>query len=430
MIPRYSRPEMTRLWEPNHRFQIWLDIELLAVEGWEKVGRIPSGTAAAIRKKAKFNVDRIEEIERTVKHDVIAFLTNVGESVGPTARFLHLGLTSSDVLDTCFSVQLQQASDLLLKDMQQLLKALETLAKKHRKTVMMGRTHGIHAEPITFGLKVASWYEEMKRHLRRLELAREEVSVGKISGAVGTYAHLDPQVEHYVCERLGLKVDSLSTQVIARDRYAVFFTRLALLASSAEKIAMEIRHLQRTEVLEVEEFFSEGQKGSSAMPHKRNPILSENICGLARLVRSAAIPAMENIALWHERDISHSSVERMIGPETTILMDFLLVRLTGLITNLLVYPENMKKNLQKMGKLIFSEGILLQLVESGMTREQAYGFVQKHAMETWKKGADFEKNIRGDKVISKKLSKKDLDQAFSLEHSLRHVDTIFKRVFG
>ncbi len=420
---------MARIWEPENRFQVWLEIELLAAEAWEHLGQIPKGTSASIRKKVQINVARIDEIEETVKHDVIAFLTHVGETAGPEARFLHLGMTSSDVLDTCFSVQLKQASEILLEDLKGLLKALKKRAIEHKKTPMIGRTHGIHAEPITFGLKVASWYEEMVRHQRRIELAREEIAVGKISGAVGTFAHLDPEVEAHVCKKLGLIPDSVATQVISRDRYAVFFARLGLLASSVERIATEIRHLQRTEVLEAEEFFSKGQKGSSAMPHKRNPVLSENLCGLARLVRSMAIPAMENMALWHERDISHSSVERVIGPQATILTDFMLARLTRLVDQLVIYPENMKKNLEKMGKLVFSEGLLLKLVGSGLTREEAYQRVQRHAMQTWEKGLDFEESVRKDGELSGRLKKRDFDEVFDLQHALRHVDAIFKRVF-
>lgn len=420
---------MSRIWEPQNKFKIWLEIELLAAEGWAKLGKIPKDIPAKIRKKAKFDVDRIDEIEKTVKHDVIAFLTNIAESVGPDARYLHWGLTSSDILDTCFSVQLRMASEIILGDMQALLDVLKRRALEHKMTPMIGRTHGIHAEPITFGLKIASWYSEIKRHLRRMELAREEVSVGMISGAVGTFAHLDPGIEAYVCEKLGLVPDPVSTQVISRDRYAVFFSRLALLASSVERIATEIRHLQRTEVLEAEEFFSKGQKGSSAMPHKRNPVLSENLCGIARLVRSTALPAMENIPLWHERDISHSAVERFISPEATVLTDFMLDRLTRLIDGLAVYPANMKKNLEKMGKLVFSEAVMLKLIESGLTREEAYALVQRDAMKSWEKGLDFEWEMRKDPGIASRLKKKDFDEAFDLRHALRHVNTIFRRVF-
>ncbi|HSA58253.1 MAG TPA: adenylosuccinate lyase [bacterium] len=429
MIPRYSRPELTAIWEPENRFKIWLEIELLAVEAWAMLGKIPADIPDKIRKKAKFDVARIDEIERTVKHDVIAFLTNVNENAGPDGRYLHWGLTSSDVLDTCFSVQLKKSADILLKDMDGLLEALKKRALEHKAIPCIGRSHGIHAEPLTFGLKVASWYAEMKRNRERLEKAREEVSVGQISGAVGTMAHLKPAVEEYVCKKLGLKPDPVSTQVISRDRYAAFFSALGLLASSVERIATEIRHLQRTEVLEAEEFFSKGQKGSSAMPHKRNPVLSENLCGLARLVRSAVVPALENVALWHERDISHSSVERIIGPEATVLSDFMLARLTGLIEKLVVYPENMKKNLEKMGKLVFSEGVMLKLIESGLTREEAYALVQRNAMKSWEQGADFEAEVRKDADVAGRLKKKDFDEAFDLRHALRHVDAIFERVF-
>ncbi len=429
MIPRYSRPEMTQIWEPENRFKIWLEIELLAAEAWEKLGRIPRGTVAKIRKKARFDIQRIDEIEQTVKHDVIAFLTNVAESVGPEARFLHLGMTSSDVLDTCYSVQLKQASEILEKDLQELLVVLQKRAYEHKNTPMIGRSHGIHAEPITFGLKVATWYSEIRRGLAGLKAAREEVAVGMVSGAVGTFAHLEPKIEAHVCEKLGLKADPVTTQVISRDRHAAFFSRLALIASSVERISMEVRHLQRTEVLEAEEYFSKGQKGSSAMPHKRNPVLSENLCGLARLVRSTVVPALENVALWHERDISHSSVERIIGPEATILLDFMLARLARLIDQLIVYPKNMKKNLEKFGKLVFSEGILLKLVEAGLTREEGYKLVQKQAMRSWEEGADFEVAVRGDEEIGKYLAKKDFNEIFDLDRCLRHVDMIFKRVF-
>lgn len=430
MIPRYSRPELTAIWEPENRFKIWLEIELLAAEAWELRGRIPQGTVAKIRKAAKFDVARIDEIERTVKHDVIAFLTNVNENVGPDGRYLHWGLTSSDVLDTCFSVQLKQSADILLKDMDLLLETIRKRAQEHKKTPTIGRSHGIHAEPTTFGLKLATWFAEMKRNRERLARAKEEISVGQISGAVGTMAHLEPEIEAHVCAKLGLKPDPVATQVISRDYYAAFFGALGLLASSVERIATEIRHLQRTEVLEAEEFFSKGQKGSSAMPHKRNPVLSENLCGIARLIRSTVTPALENVALWHERDISHSSVERIIGPEATILADFMLARLNGLVEKLVVYPENMMKNLQKMGKLVFSEGIMLKLIESGLTREEAYALVQRNAMKSWEQGADFEAEVRKDADISGRLQKKDFDDAFDLNHALRHVDTIFERVFS
>ncbi len=425
---------MTVIWEPENRFTIWLDIELLAAEAWAKLGRIPKDVPAKIRQKIKkapaFNVERIDEIEKTVKHDVIAFLTNVNENVGPEGRYLHWGLTSSDVLDTCLSVQLRQASEILLGDLEGVLEVLKKRAIEYKNTPCIGRSHGIHAEPITFGLKVASWYAEMARNLDRLKKAREEISVGQISGAVGTMAHLEPEVESYVCQKLGLKPDPVSTQVISRDRYAVFFSTLGVMASSVERIATEIRHLQRTEVLEAEERFTKGQKGSSAMPHKRNPVLSENLCGLARLVRSTVVPALENIALWHERDISHSSVERLIGPEATILADFMLDRLAKLIEGLVVYPDHMKKNLEKMGKLVFSEGLMLKLIESGLTREEAYALVQRNAMKSWEAGADFEAEVRKDPEIASRLKKKDFDEAFDLKHTLRNVDVIFKRVFS
>lgn len=429
MIPRYSRPEMTRIWAPENKFQIWLEIELLACEAWESLGQVPAGTSENIRKKAKFDVARIDEIEAVVKHDVIAFLTNVAESVGPESRFLHLGLTSSDVLDTCLAVQLKQAGEMIAQNIDDLLVVLERRALEHKLTPMIGRSHGIHAEPITFGLKVASWYAEILRHKVRLQAALEDISHGMVSGAVGTMAHLDPKVEEYVCQKLGLKPDPITTQVIARDRHAAFFSALGLLASSVERIATEIRHLQRTEVREAEEFFSKGQKGSSAMPHKRNPVLSENLCGLARLVRSTVIPAMENVALWHERDISHSSVERIAAPEATILMNFILVRLIGLVDKLLVYPENMKKNLEAWGKLIYSEGIMLKLIESGLTREESYALVQRNAMQSWEHGHDFEEMIKKDTDITARIPNDKLTAIFDLQKVLRNVDYLFKRTF-
>ncbi len=430
MIPRYSRPEMTRIWEPENRFQIWLDIELYAAEAWTKLGKIPKGVVDRIRAKAKFDVGRIDEIEKVVKHDVIAFLTSVAESVGEESRYLHYGLTSSDVLDTCLSVQLMQSADLLLEDLHQVLTALRERAKEHKMTPMVGRSHGIHAEPITFGLKLAGFYAELARGYERLKLARQDVATGMISGAVGTMAHLRPEVEQYVCDKMGLKPDPISTQVISRDRYAAFFSALGLLASSVERFATEIRHMQRTEVLEAEEFFSKGQKGSSAMPHKRNPVLSENLCGLARLVRSTVVPAMENMALWHERDISHSSVERIIAPEATILMDFMLVRLKGLIEKLIVYPEHMKKNLERFGKLVFSEGILLKLIDTGLTREAAYALVQTQAMKSWEDGKDFELLVRNEPEISSRILPKEFNDIFDVNHVLRNVDYLFDRLFG
>jgi adenylosuccinate lyase len=421
---------MSRIWEPENKFRLWLEIELAACEGWERLGKVPKGTAARVRKKAWFDPSRIDELEKTVHHDVIAFLTSIAESAGPEARFLHIGMTSSDVLDTCFSLQLKRSAEILDQDLESLLKVFKKRADEFSQTPMIGRTHGVHAEPITFGLKIASWYEEFVRQRKRLAEAKEEVSVGKISGAVGTYSHLEPEVERTACQKLGLKPETISTQVISRDRYAFFFSVLAGIASSVEKVATEIRHLQRTEVREVEEYFAEGQKGSSAMPHKRNPIRSENLCGLARLVRSTVVPALENVSLWHERDISHSSVERVIGPDATILTDFMLVRLKELMEKLIVYPKKMKENLEKMGGLIYSEGVLLRLVQSGLSREEAYRLVQNQAMACWKNGVDFSVAARKDPTISKKLSKQDFDEIFDLKESLRYVDTVFKRVFG
>lgn len=430
MIPRYSRPEMTRIWEPENKFSIWLEIELLACEAWENLGQVPKGTTASIRSKAKFDPKRIDEIEMIVKHDVIAFLTNVAESVGPESRFLHLGLTSSDVLDTCLAVQLKQAGTLILNNIDELLVVVQRRAFEHKHTPMIGRSHGIHAEPLTFGLKVASWFAELKRQKQRFAAALEDISHGMVSGAVGTMAHLDPKVEEFVCEKLGLKPDPITTQVISRDRHAAFFSALGLLASTVERISTEIRHLQRTEVLEAEEFFSKGQKGSSAMPHKRNPVLSENLCGLSRLVRSTVTPAMENVALWHERDISHSSAERIMAPEATILMNFILVRLTGLIDKLVVYPENMKKNLERWGKLVYSEGIMLKLIESGLTREESYALVQRNAMRSWEHGDDFESLVKADSDISARIPEADLSKIFDLNKTLRNVDYLFKRTFS
>jgi len=421
---------MTALWAPENRFRKWLTIEIAAAEGWAELGRIPQEVIDTLKKKASFDVDRIDTIEKEVKHDVIAFLTSVAEAVGPESRYLHLGLTSSDVLDTCFSLQLKEAGERLLADLDTFLGVIQKRALEHKRTPMIGRSHGIHAEPITFGVKVASWYAEMKRHRERLSVAVNHVSVAKISGAVGTYGNLDPRVEAYVCKKLGLIPDQVSTQVIARDQYAEFFLACAMTASGIERIATEIRHLQRTEVLEVEEYFSKGQKGSSAMPHKRNPVLSENLSGLARLLRSYIVPALENITLWHERDISHSSVERVIGPDATILLDFMLSRATQLIDQLVVYPKRMQENLERMGKLVFSEGVMLGLVESGMTREQAYRQVQGHAMASWEEGSDFETAIRGDGSVVEAVGKERLDEIFRLEDHLRHVDTIFERVFS
>ena len=429
MIPRYTRPVMAKLWGQENKYQKWLEVEILACEALSQQGLIPAKDLAQIKKKARFSVERIEELELTTKHDVIAFLTNVAENVGPASRHIHLGLTSSDVLDTSMAVLLKEAVEVLIED----LKALQTVLKKqalsHRHTVMIGRSHGIHAEPIIFGLKMAIWYDEAGRNLRRLEQARETIAVGKISGAVGTFAHIDPSVETYVCRHLGLKPAPASSQIVQRDRYAEYFTTLAVIAGSIEKIAVEIRHLQRTEVLEAEEYFSKGQKGSSAMPHKRNPIASENLTGLARLIRGYALAALENQALWHERDISHSSVERVIGPDATTLLDYMLTRLTGLIQNLIVYPARMKENLDLTRGLPFSEGILLALTRKGITREEAYRIVQENAMKTWAGEDGFQELLEADPRIRKWLTPEELSRLFDLNHTLQNVETIFRRVF-
>jgi adenylosuccinate lyase len=430
MIPRYSRPEMARIWEPETRFRIWLEIETYAAEAMAKLGQIPKHAADAVKKRGGFDVARIEEIEREVKHDVIAFLTSVAEHVGPEARFLHAGLTSSDVLDTCFNVQLVQAADILVADVDALLAALKTRAFEYKGTPTVGRSHGVHAEPTTFGLKLAVAYAEFARARERLVRAREEVATCAISGAVGTFAHVDPRVEEYVAKKLGLKVEPISTQIVPRDRHAAYFAALAVVASSLERLATEIRHLQRTEVLEAEEYFSEGQKGSSAMPHKRNPVLSENLTGLARLVRGYVMPALENVALWHERDISHSSVERVIGPDATIALDFALARMTSIVKDLVVYPERMQQNLDRLGGLIHSQRVLLALTEAGVPREEAYRLVQRNAMKVWEGGADFLEALLADKDVTKALSAKDIRAQFDLGYHLKHVDTIFKRVFG
>jgi len=422
---------MGKIWEPENRFSIWLKIEILACEAHAELGEIPGPALNTIKAKAGFSIPRIDEIEDVVKHDVIAFLTCVGERVGPDARYIHLGMTSSDVLDTCFAVQLKEAGHILLDDLDRLMEVLRKQALKHKYTVMIGRTHGMHAEPITFGLKMALWYEEVRRNRKRMEEALENISYGKISGAVGTFAHISPHVEEYVCQQLGLKSDPISTQIVQRDRHAAYFSTLAVIASSMEKFATEIRHLQRSEVLEAEEYFSPGQKGSSAMPHKRNPVLSENIAGLARVVRSNAVVALENVALWHERDISHSSAERVIAPDSTILLDFMIGRMTGIVANLVVYPERMKENLERSRGLVFSESILLMLARKGLAREEAYKMVQRNAMEVWNsKDLQFKEKIAGDKEILKHLSPKEIEEACDLDHQLRHVDFIFQRVFG
>ena len=429
MIPRYTRPEMAAIWEPENRFKIWLEIETLACEKMADLGIIPTEAVKVIREKGDFDIDRIDAIEAEVKHDVIAFLTSVAEFVGPEARFIHQGMTSSDVLDTCLSVQLVQAADELLEDLDMVLESIKKRAYEHKDTVCMGRSHGIHAEPVTFGLKLASWYAEMKRNRRRLKSARETIATGAISGAVGTFANIPPEVEEYVCEKLGLKPEPVSTQVIPRDRHAEFFCVLAVIASTMERIAIEVRHLQRTEVLEAEEYFSKGQKGSSAMPHKRNPILTENLTGQARYIRGMCIPALENVALWHERDISHSSVERYIAPDATVALDFSLRRLNGLIKNLVVYPENMMKNLNQMRGLVFSQKILLDLTQAGVSREDAYRIVQRNAMKVWEQGKDFQEELLADEDVINALGEAKVKESFNLNYHLKHVDTIFKRVF-
>ncbi len=430
MIPRYSRPEMASLWTDEAKFNKWLQIELASCEAWSELGLVPKEAVEVLLKKSTFTVDRVLELEKTTKHDVIAFVSCVAESVGEVGRYLHLGLTSSDVVDTAFGAQLREAGLLIRKGLVSLLEVLEKKAFEYKDVPQMGRSHGIHAEPITFGLKFTVWYEEMKRQLCHLDEAIETISYGKISGAVGTFANIDPRVEAYICQKLDLKPDPISTQIVQRDRHAHFFTTLALLASSMEKIATEIRHLQRTEVLEAEEYFSPGQKGSSAMPHKRNPILSENLCGLARLVRSNSLAAMENVALWHERDISHSSVERVIGPDSTILIDFMLHRLTGMLDKLIVYPENMMRNVNKLKGLIYSQQILLELVKRGLTREEGYAIVQRNAMRTWRSEKDFKEELWSDPEIQKHFTKQEIDQLFTLTHHLKHVDTIYQRVYG
>jgi len=430
MIERYTRKEMARIWEADNRFRIWLEIETLACEAQAELGVIPTAAVAVIREKGNFDIARIDTIEAEVKHDVIAFLTSVAEYVGPEARFIHQGMTSSDVLDTCLSMQLVQAADLLLEDLDLVLESIKARAFEHKETVCIGRSHGIHAEPVTFGLKLATWYAEMDRNRVRLRTARDGIATGAISGAVGTFANIDPYVEEYVCSRMGLKPEPVSTQVIPRDRHAEYFCTLAVIASSMERIAVEIRHLQRTEVLEAEEFFSKGQKGSSAMPHKRNPILSENLTGQARYIRSLCIPALENVALWHERDISHSSVERYIGPDATVALDFSLRRLNGLIRNLVVYPENMQRNLDQMKGLIFSQKILLDLTQAGVSREDAYRLVQRNAMMVWEEGKDFQQELLADAEVVGALGEAKVRESFDLNYHLKHVDTIFRRVFG
>jgi len=433
MIPRYARPEMVKLWEPEAKFRIWFEIEAHAADAMVESGVVPREAAKRIWDKgrdAKFDIARIDEIEREVKHDVIAFLTHLSEIVGPEARFVHQGMTSSDVLDTCLAVQLARASDILLADLDALLAALKRRAFEHKLTPTIGRSHGIHAEPTTFGVKLAGFYAEFTRARARLASARAEIATCAISGAVGTFANIDPKVETYVAAKMGLSIEPVSTQVIPRDRHAMYFATLAVIASSLERLATEIRHLQRTEVLEAEEYFSAGQKGSSAMPHKRNPVLTENITGLARMVRSYALPAMENVALWHERDISHSSVERYIGPDATITLDFALARMTGVIDKLVIYPERMQENLDRTQGLVNSQRILLALTQKGMSREDSYSLVQENAMRTWKGEGALLDLLKANPKVTAKLSAAELEGLFDLNYHLKQVDTIFARVFG
>ena len=433
MIPRYSRPEMVKIWSQETKFKIWFEIEAHACDAMANLGLIPRENAAAVwkAKDADFDVDRINEIEATTKHDVIAFLTHLAEHIGSEeARFVHQGMTSSDVLDTCLSVQLVKASDLLINDINQLLAALKRRALEHKMTIRIGRSHGIHAEPTTMGLTFARFYAEMDRNLKRMKAAKEEISTGALSGAVGTFANLDPAVEEYVCEKLNLIPETISTQIIPRDRHAAFFSTLGIIASSIENIATEIRHMQRTEVLEAEEFFSVGQKGSSAMPHKRNPVLTENLTGLARLIRMSVIPALENVTLWHERDISHSSVERNIAPDTTINLDFALHRLTSVIDKLVIYPDNMLKNMNKFRGLVMSQRVLLALTQAGASREDAYKMVQRNAMKVWEQNEDFQVELLSDKEVRSFLTEEDIRKKFDLRYHTKNVEKIFQRVFG
>ena len=432
MIPRYTRPDMAAIWSAEARYRIWFEIEAHAADAMAELGIIPKSAAKTIWAKGKnvaFDVARVDAIEREVKHDVIAFLTHLAEIVGPDARFVHQGMTSSDVLDTCFNVQLVRAADLLLADLDTLLSALERRAFEYKLTPTIGRSHGIHAEPTTFGLKLAQAYTEFARAKERLRTARKEVAVCAISGAVGTFAQVDPRIEEHVAEALGLAVEPVSTQIVPRDRHAMYFATLGVIAASVERVATEIRHLQRTEVLEAEEFFSEGQKGSSAMPHKRNPVLSENLTGLARMVRAYVTPALENVVLWHERDISHSSVERMIGPDATVTLDFALVRLAGVIDKLVVYPENMAKNLDRLGGLVHSQRVLIALTQKGVTREDAYRLVQGHAMHAWREGLDFHQLVLNDPAIAGRVPRARIERAFDLKRQLKNIDKIFARVF-
>jgi adenylosuccinate lyase len=437
MIPRYSRPEMVKIWSQDNKYQIWFDIEIHALEALEEINIAPKGSAKRIRENfskagGKFDAARIDEIEATTKHDVIAFLTHLAELVGENSRYIHYGMTSSDVLDTCLSVQLKQAADLLIADLEKLLAAIKKRAFEHKNTVCVGRSHGIHAEPVTFGLKLARFYAEFERNLSRLKDAKKEIATCAISGAVGTFANIDPFVQKYVAKKLGLEEEPISTQVIPRDRHAFFFSILGIIASSIENLAIEIRHLQRTEVLEVEEFFAKGQKGSSAMPHKRNPVLTENLTGLARIVRSSVVPALENVALWHERDISHSSVERMIAPDATVTLDFALSRLASLMENLSVYPQNMQKNIDRLGGLVFSQRVLLTLIEeAGISREDAYKIVQTNAMKIWAgESNSFLELLKADKQVTEKLDNQKLEAIFDMNYHTKNIDHIFAQVFG
>jgi adenylosuccinate lyase len=430
MIPRYTRPEMGRLWDVETKYQRWLDIEVAVCEAWAELGEIPKDDLKEIKKRARFDVKRIDEIEKVVRHDVIAFLTSVAQSLGPEARFIHKGLTSSDILDTALALLMKEAADLTMKDLSALMAILKKQAYKYKDTLMMGRSHGVHAEPITFGLKFALWYEDMKRNLERMKRAREVISVGKLSGAVGTFSNIPPIIEEKVCKKLGLRPEPVATQVVQRDRHAEYLTTLALIAASIEKIATEIRHLQRSEVLEVEEPFMAGQKGSSAMPHKRNPVGCENLSGLARLVRTNALAALEDIALWHERDISHSSVERIIIPDSTIVVDYMLDRLKGILDGLHVYPKRMKENMGRSYGLFTSQRVMLALLDKGLDRERAYCMVQASAMKSWKEETEFKKILLKDKEVRKYLTARDIGEIFDVGYYLKNVDYIFQRVFG
>ena len=430
MIERYTRPRMKAIWDLKHKYEIWLDVELHATAAFERAGQAPRGTAAKIRKKARIAVDRIAEIEKVTKHDVIAFLESLADTVGPEHRFLHMGLTSSDIVDTSLAIQMTEALDLILEGVEGFLAVLKRQAYRYKTQVMVGRSHGIHGEPISFGFKLAIWHEEVSRHLERLRQVRKEIAVGKLSGAMGTFAHQGPDIEAYVCQQLGLTVDPVSSQIVQRDRHAAYVTALALLAATIEKVATEVRHLQRTEVLEAEEYFSAGQKGSSAMPHKRNPIVSENLCGLARLVRANSLAAMENVALWHERDISHSSVERVILPDSTIVIDYMLAKVTELIQHLVVYPANMKRNLELTGGLVYSQRLLLALIEKGAQRKDSYEAVQRNAMASWSGSGRLEELVSKDPFIRQYLKKSEISACFNPKYYLRHVDDIFKRVFA